>query len=1042
LILPLRLSLFREKNILRIFILKKEKMLMKKPYLILGITTTIIISAFITGVGIFIDNPLPTIDTDRELYFPNETIQVISSWNIYFGDTEELEIVIILSNYSLEQKPLNLAVSDAFYLNLSISCPVQNGETFFETNFNCINIEPGQLWASLVFLTFNNGEFKPFESFYSSKSISIQKYNITTSESFPEVFENIYGDSIHWNSMIYAEQNNSINFPEEAILLEIFRNSTLIYSENQFIDNSGNFSLNFSSFKLNSTGNFILEMTFQENPLFNSKSYLANLSIMERNLRFVSLNASNISLSPCNSDFMIQFQLMDDQNLIYFIEDLNVSMDSNLNLVDNFSFNLIYSYVFQYPDGEETFNITLSGFSPVYSISQFAESYYFQKNHLNLALKLRELNYNNSISFYIEGNSTISLTELNQTMLYLEIFHSDFWIPLNFTFIDIYPTVISIIVDWSIILNVIDVRSKSYLLFRLNYLEDRFFYNYISPNLTTTFSLFANFSLNQFEIVEGQKVSFNFNGFYLYKPITFFWDFGDETSSTEENPEHYFESPGIYSISLVIEDLEGKSDSILQKDILSVIVNEIPVANFNIMCDYMIQNEILLFNFTGFEGNGPADFYWDFGDGTGSSLKAPNKVFKNYGIFNISLEVFDRNGEKAKCSENLTIGRDYYPSANFQTEETYIIKSQIVHFIFTGSEGNGNLVFLWDFGDGLGISHERNPSYEYNTTGIFNVRLYIIDADQDFDFLLKEKYVEVAEDLIPFANFSCEFLHNLTGEEIFFSFSGYEGNGPANFLWDFGDGTSSTLKDPSHIYEMAGSFTIALLVSDFNEDQSFVSWVLLIEENFIPGVLFTINPEILIEMDLIQFNFTGYVGNGPATFYWNFGDGTNSTLQNPIHSFLQAGKFYVNLTVLDKNGDSASQIREIVVENDLKPVANFSFSYDDLIKGEILQFNFTGYEGNGPVYFYWDFGDGTNSTLRNPTNSYKSTGNFTIKLVIIDFDGDSALFSQNIDISSKNYMVPITGFFVFGIGVNTYIYQKKKKHKLTTQVSLNSMKMK
>ena len=192
LILLLRPSLFREKNILRIFILKKEKMLMKKPYIVLGITMTIIISAFITGVGIIIDNPLPTIDTDRELYFPNETIQVISSWNITFGDTEELEIVIILSNYSLEQKPLNLAVSDAFCLNLSISCPVQSGETFFETNFSCINIEPGQLWVSLVFLTFNNGEFKPFESFYSSKSISIQKYNITTSESFPEVFENIY----------------------------------------------------------------------------------------------------------------------------------------------------------------------------------------------------------------------------------------------------------------------------------------------------------------------------------------------------------------------------------------------------------------------------------------------------------------------------------------------------------------------------------------------------------------------------------------------------------------------------------------------------------------------------------------------------------------------------------------------------------------------------------------------------------------------------------------------------------------------------------
>ena len=97
---------------------------MKKLRFILGIVIVILFSTVKTSSGILLAEPLPTISTDREYYFPNESIQVNSNWKVFFDETEELEIVIILSNYSLGQNALKSAAEEALCLNLSISCPV------------------------------------------------------------------------------------------------------------------------------------------------------------------------------------------------------------------------------------------------------------------------------------------------------------------------------------------------------------------------------------------------------------------------------------------------------------------------------------------------------------------------------------------------------------------------------------------------------------------------------------------------------------------------------------------------------------------------------------------------------------------------------------------------------------------------------------------------------------------------------------------------------------------------------------------------------
>ncbi|MFX1274809.1 MAG: helical backbone metal receptor [Promethearchaeota archaeon] len=165
-----------------------------------------------------------------------------------------------------------------------------------------------------------------------------------------------------------------------------------------------------------------------------------------------------------------------------------------------------------------------------------------------------------------------------------------------------------------------------------------------------------------------------------------------------------------------------------------------------------------------------------------------------------------------------------------------------------------------------------------------------------------------------------------------------------------------------------------------------------------PLAEFTVNQTTILEGESIEFLFTGTEGDAPATFYWDFGDGQNSTEQDPIHAYAIIGTYEVTLTIEDSNGDSDEKSIIIKVEKNLLPTAQFIVDDRIIIEGEIIEFLFTGLEGNGPATFYWDFGDGQHSTEQNPTHLYENVGIYDVSLTVEDSNGDS-------DISSAFYVL-------------------------------------
>ncbi|TFG18181.1 MAG: PKD domain-containing protein [Promethearchaeota archaeon] len=373
-----------------------------------------------------------------------------------------------------------------------------------------------------------------------------------------------------------------------------------------------------------------------------------------------------------------------------------------------------------------------------------------------------------------------------------------------------------------------------------------------------------------------------------------------------------------------------------------------------------------------------------------------------------------------------TIG-DEVPTADFDVNETEIVAGMSVEAEFTGEIGNLIVDYQWNFGEVAGNETVAVPEYTYTSPGIYDISLTVTDSDGDIATITKGNHITVLPDEQPLANFDQNATTIFEGEEIQFTFTGNTGNTPVEYQWDFGDESpTSDEQNPVHAYLGGGTYTVSLIVTDFNGDTSHHTKIDLItvEIDYFPVAEFSGIPTTVIDGKSVQFYWGGVYGNGDNSFEWCFGDSSpNSTETYPTHVFPGVGTYSITLTITDEDGDISTLTKEdyITVITDLLPSANFVANNTSLEINETIQFTFTGNIGNGGESFQWDFGDGTaNSTLTNPTHVYTTPGDYTVTLTVEDTDGDIAVFSIEIHISEPKVGLgiwEIIGIILGGLAV-------------------------
>lgn len=152
------------------------------------------------------------------------------------------------------------------------------------------------------------------------------------------------------------------------------------------------------------------------------------------------------------------------------------------------------------------------------------------------------------------------------------------------------------------------------------------------------------------------------------------------------------------------------------------------------------------------------------------------------------------------------------------------------------------------------------------------------------------------------------------------------------------------------------------------------------------------------------------------SYYWDFGDGTNSTEENPVQYYLADGEYAVNLTVTDDDDATASLIKIINVSN-APPVANFIYSAE----GRKVKFNSTSNDVDGNIVNYtWDFGDGNISDEENPTHTYaEEYTTYAVTLNVTDNMEETNATSKDIKTGDTTIPVielvkPVKGLYING----------------------------
>jgi len=279
----------------------------------------------------------------------------------------------------------------------------------------------------------------------------------------------------------------------------------------------------------------------------------------------------------------------------------------------------------------------------------------------------------------------------------------------------------------------------------------------------------------------------------------------------------------------------------------------------------------------------------------------------------------------------------------------------------------------WSFGDGT-TSTEQNPSHTYNSAGYFTVSL-TVDGPEGSDTETKTDYINVTV-APPVAGFSAvptsghrplvvEFTDESTGEITSWS-------------WDFGDGGTSTLQNPSHTYETAGYFTVSLTVSGPGGSDTETKTNYISVTELAPVAGFSASPRS--GGTPLEVQFTDESTGTVTSWSWDFGDGGTSTQQNPSHTYNSTGYFTVTLTVSGPGGSDTETKAGYIHATEAAPVADFTASPGS---GSLpLTVRFTDQSSGAVTSWSWTFGDGATSTARSPLHTYISAGSFTVSLTV------------------------------------------------------------
>lgn len=490
-------------------------------------------------------------------------------------------------------------------------------------------------------------------------------------------------------------------------------------------------------------------------------------------------------------------------------------------------------------------------------------------------------------------------------------------------------------------------------------------YNFELPNLVEVKHPQAKFTANKTQGCGEVQISFQNQS---EGATSWLWDFGNGQISTEENPKMKFQA-GNYSVSLIASNGECK-DSITYTDFINI--DELR-SEFSFQYDQSCLPVTVSFED---ESINAKSWLWDFGDGNSSTEQNPTHTYYEMPDNNVKLTVQNENG----CEQSSKKLLSFIFSAEFQADANQICVGSDVNFSAISDDA---VSWVWDFGDG-NSSTERNPTHQYETQGTYDVSLIAANESGCQDTVIMEQFIEAS----PYkADFELKESIQNSCVPVQVEFKDLS-EGAISYHWDFGDGKTSRVANPLHLYEEVGEFDVTLVITNKLGCQDTIKQEKLVKVSG-PETKFEIEEKVVCLPNTA--NFTD-MSESAVQWQWIFGDGNTSTEQNPQHLYEEPGVY--NVTLIAQNAEGCEQTFKI---DGIKVLPTPEVNFDMEVSGECYPVEVKLMNNSSNLLkpsYVWDFGNGQTSTEESPTILIEGTGEFHVSLTVKNDKGCPVSFTH------------------------------------------------
>ncbi len=445
--------------------------------------------------------------------------------------------------------------------------------------------------------------------------------------------------------------------------------------------------------------------------------------------------------------------------------------------------------------------------------------------------------------------------------------------------------------------------------------------------------------------------------------------------------------------------------------------NAVPVANFTTQTSGLTAT----FNNTSTDSDGQiVRSIWNFGDGISSSMNSPNHTYAQPGTYTVTLTVTDNGGLSHTRTAQVTVSNpvNANPVANF----TFTTTNLSATFTDSSSDSDGTIASRsWNFGDGT-TSTQANPVKTYAAAGTYNVSLTVTDNAGATHSVTRAVTVTAPANVLPVANFTST-VNGLTAS---FTDTSTDSDGSiASRAWDFGDGGTSTLANPSRTYAAAGTYNVRLTVTDNQGGTHSVTRAVTVTATAPPAGNTLTNGVAVTGITLAKdasrtwtltvpagatnLRFVTSGGTGDADLFVRFGSAPTTSLNDCKSeggtsaetcniATAQAGTYHVMVLAYSAISNvSLTGSFTAGTQQNVAPVAGFNATPNGLT----VNFTDTSTDSDGSIASRaWNFGDGTTSTQANPSKTYATAGTYTVTLTVTDNRGATHSTSRQVTVAA------------------------------------------